>query len=139
MLRVAFTPVAPSPHSSPASRPALSSECTYSPAKVIDGCRMTARREWVPILPVAHWTTRYGLEFIRSVHRSGMPASVRQFCFYENIVIALMLGDAVGAEVPDLVGGEGGGLVVGRLAELGIEHDGLHDQRGQPPGRAACL
>ena len=58
MSFVATTPVAPSPHRSPASRPALSAECTHTPASSSLGCSITLRSARVPMLPVAHWTTR---------------------------------------------------------------------------------
>ena len=57
-----FTPdsskVGPIPHRSPASRPSFSAVVTYRPARVSCGCSITPRSERVPILPVAHWTTR---------------------------------------------------------------------------------
>src|SRR3954468_12676948 len=56
---VAITPVVPTPASSPASFPALAAECTYSPESSRSGCSITARKDFVPMLPVAHWTTRY--------------------------------------------------------------------------------
>jgi hypothetical protein len=58
MSLVAATPVASSPHSSPASRPALSGAWTHTPARSRVGCSMTLRSARVPMLPVAHWTTR---------------------------------------------------------------------------------
>ena len=55
---VATTPVVPAPQSSPASFPTLSAECTYSPTSSRFGCSITARNDFVPMFPVAHWTTR---------------------------------------------------------------------------------
>ena len=59
MSRVATTPVGSAPHSSPASRPTLASEYTYSPTSSSCGWSITARNERSPMLPVAHCTTRY--------------------------------------------------------------------------------
>src|SRR4030095_13088598 len=47
-----------SPHSSPAPTPTLSSQWTHSPTSSSPGWPMTPRSERVPMLPVAHWTTR---------------------------------------------------------------------------------
>ena len=55
---VAVTPVGGRPHRSPASRPALAAEVTYTPARVSAGCSMTWRSERLPMSPVAHCTTR---------------------------------------------------------------------------------
>ena len=68
---VAKTSVASSPQSSPASRPALSGLCTYTPVRVMFGCLMTARRAPAPMLPVAHWMTRY-----RGADPSSPPLSM---------------------------------------------------------------
>ncbi len=55
---VAITPVVPTPQSSPASLPTFSGECTYSPTSSRSGWSITARSDFVPMFPVAHWTTR---------------------------------------------------------------------------------
>ena len=55
---VAATPVAGRSHISPASRPAFSAECTQRPTSSIPGWSMTPWSDLVPMLPVAHWTTR---------------------------------------------------------------------------------
>src|SRR5262245_65734767 len=55
---VARTPMGSSPHSPPASTPAFSGSYTSRPARASEGCRITSRRARVPMLPVAHCTTR---------------------------------------------------------------------------------
>src|SRR5690606_32304504 len=56
---VAVTPTGGPPHSSPAPRPALLSECTQSPASSRSGWATMAGTAWIPTVPVAHWITRY--------------------------------------------------------------------------------
>ena len=55
---VASTPVGASPASSPASRPTLSGSYTWTPTSSRSGCSSTPCSDRVPMLPVAHWTTR---------------------------------------------------------------------------------
>src|SRR4051794_6272186 len=59
MSLVAVIPTCSRPHSAPASWPAFSGEWTYRPTRSMSGCSMTSRSAFVPMLPVAHWTTRY--------------------------------------------------------------------------------
>src|SRR5688572_32308482 len=56
---VASTPRGSTPQISPASRPALVSEWTQSPASSRSGCSAMAGTAWMPTVPVAHWITRY--------------------------------------------------------------------------------
>src|SRR4051812_48094514 len=60
MSGVACTPTGATPQSSPASRPALPGSYTRTPASSSRGCSMTPRSDLVPMLPVAHCTTRIG-------------------------------------------------------------------------------
>ena len=55
---LASTPTGSLPAISPASRPALAGDVTYTPASSRSGWSRMALIEWRPTLPVAHWTTR---------------------------------------------------------------------------------
>ncbi len=69
---VAITPVVPLPHRSPASRPALSGECTNRPTSSRCGWSITAPSDLVPIFPVAHWTTRNRVDSVGADSASGV-------------------------------------------------------------------
>src|SRR5213075_2580908 len=55
---VAATPTGASPHNSPASTPCFAGSYTTKPTSSRSGSRITSRNARVPMLPVAHWTTR---------------------------------------------------------------------------------
>src|SRR5262245_7670107 len=68
---VAVTPVAASPHRSPASTPSFASSYTSTPTSSRFGCRITSRSARCPVLPVAHCTTRWRGGLMDGTSRGG--------------------------------------------------------------------
>ncbi|UDY36658.1 hypothetical protein LH044_03745 [Dermatobacter hominis] len=57
---MASTPIGAIPTSSPTSTPTLASDQAKHPTSSSPGLSTMARTDWVPTLPVVHWTTRMG-------------------------------------------------------------------------------